>query len=262
MIRMRQGSPSSCRSGEGAQIRTFAVRYSTGTVLPEHKHGWHQLVYASEGVMSVHTPRGAWVVPPQRAVWIPGGMSHKVEMHGSVSMRSLYVEPSLARALPADCCVVNVSPLLRELILHAVKLGTLDLNVPNQGRIIGVILDELGALPVIPLLLPVPRDPRALRVAEQVRQNPSEQCSLEEISRAAGASKRTIERLFIAQTGMSFGRWRQQARLLHALRLLAVGESVTAVALEVGYDSTSAFISMFKKTFGTSPSRYRVGATY
>ena len=261
MFRMRQISLSGRGSFEGAQIRTFALRFSTGSVLPEHQHGWHQLVYASEGVMSVHTPRGAWVVPPQRAVWIPGGMSHKVEMHGSVSMRSLYVEPSLSRLLPDDCCVVNVSPLLRELILHAVKLGALNVNVPTQGRIIGVILDELGTLPVIPLQLPVPLDPRALRVAEQVRQNPSERSSLQEISRAAGASKRTIERLFIAQTGMSFGRWRQQARLLHALRLLAVGESVTSVAMEAGYESTSAFISMFKKTFGTTPSRYRVGAT-
>jgi AraC-like DNA-binding protein len=257
---MRQGSSSCGSSFHGAQIRTYAGRHSTGTVLPEHQHGWHQLIYASEGVMSVHTPRGAWVVPPQRAVWIPGGMRHKVEMYGSVSMRSLYVEPSLSRVLPADCCVVNISPLLRELILHAVKLGALDVEVPTQSRIIGVILDELEALSVIPLQLPVPRDPRALRVAEQVRQNPSERCSLQEISRAAGASKRTIERLFIAQTGMSFGRWRQQARLLHALRLLAVGESVTAVALEAGYESTSAFISMFKKAFGTTPSRYHVGA--
>jgi len=210
--------------------------------------------------MSVHTPRGAWVVPPQRAVWIPGGMRHRVEMHGSVSMRSLYVEPSLSQLLPPDCCVVNVSPLLRELILNAVNLGALDMKVPSQSRKIGVILDELETLPVVALQLPVPHDPRALRVAELVRQNPSERSSLQEISRTAGASKRTIERLFIAQTGMSFGRWRQQARLLHALRLLAVGESVTAVALEAGYDSTSAFISMFKKAFGTTPSRYHVGA--
>src|SRR3989442_16035891 len=110
----------------GAQIRTLAVRYSTGYVIPEHCHDWHQLIYSSEGVMSVHTPQGAWVVPSQRAVWIPGGISHKVEMYGSVSMRSVYIAPALTEAVPADCCVVSISPLLRELILHAVKLGALD----------------------------------------------------------------------------------------------------------------------------------------
>ena len=210
--------------------------------------------------MSVHTPQGAWVVPSQRAVWIPGGMTHKVEMYGSVSMRSVYLAPEFTQALPKDCCVVSVSPLLRELILHTVKLGALDQAVPAHARLIGVILDQLGTLAVVPLQLPMPHDPRALRAAEIVRVNPSDRRPLEEISRAAGASKRTIERLFLSQTAMSFGRWRQQARLLHALRLLATGETVTAVALDAGYDSTSAFISMFKKALGTTPSRYHAVA--
>jgi AraC-like DNA-binding protein len=177
-------------------------------------------------------------------------------MSGSVSMRTLYLVPRISKSLPRACCTVNVPPLLRELILDAVGRETLRRSKPEEARLIGVMQDQIRALPVAPLQLPMPRDRRAVRVAELLIANPADSRSLDQIAGHAGASPRTIERLFRSQTSMGFARWRQRLRLLHALRLLAAGESVTNVALDAGYDSTSAFIAMFRRELGTTPSRY------
>jgi AraC-like DNA-binding protein len=245
------------QSAEGEfLIRTLAVGYTSGTALESHAHPWAQLVYATEGVMTVQTEEGTWVVPSQRAVWIPGRVRHSIAMSGRVSLRTLYVLPRLAGTLPARCCVVGVSPLLRQLILHAIAKGSLRRDVPEHRRLVVVLLDQLRVLPSIPLELPMPRDPRALRVAVYLQGEPGETARLDRLARGAGASRRTLERLFEKETGMSFGRWRQQARLLHAMRLLAQGAPVTSTALEVGYDSTSAFIAAFSKVLGTTPGRY------
>jgi len=179
-----------------------------------------------------------------------------MEMPGPVYMRTLYLKRGLSKSLPDGCCVLNVSPLLRELIIHATGLGALDRSVPAHKRLIGIILDQLDQLPTIPLQIPMPIDARARKVTEILRTKLDESISLQQISRIVGASKRTIERLFLAETNMTFGRWRQQLRLMNALQLLAGGENVTNVALEVGYESTSAFIAVFKDAFGVTPSRY------
>ena len=171
-------------------------------------------------------------------------------------MRTIYVRSGLSDVLPKDCCVVNVSPLLRELILRTVEIGMLNRDDETHKHLIDVILDQFRTLPTIPLNLPMPADVRALRVAEIVCKNPGHAKSLDHLAKEIGASKRTIERLFQLETEMTFGKWRQQLRLLHALRLLAAGETVTTAALEVGYDSTSAFISAFKTALGTTPGRY------
>jgi AraC-like DNA-binding protein len=240
----------------GICIRSLALTYSSGTQLSPHRHDWDQLIYASRGVMSVHTATGAWVVPTHRAVWVPAGTEHRIIMSGEVAMRTLYLAPGLAREIPSQCSVVNVSPLLRELILHAVERGPLDSRVPQHARLIGVILDQLSALPAIPLCVPVPNDPRAKRAADWLRSHPDEGATLERVARRVGASKRTLERIFQRETGMTLGAWRQQLRLLQALPLLASGEPVTSVALSVGYDSTSAFIARFRQVLGTTPGRY------
>ncbi|HXD33025.1 MAG TPA: helix-turn-helix transcriptional regulator [Pyrinomonadaceae bacterium] len=241
---------------EGIEIRSLASGFSPGFIIDPHFHDWHQLVYATRGVMTVNTSSSSWVVPPHRAVWVPAKIDHEVEMVGSVSLRTLYIKVGLSTSLPSQCCVVNVSPLLRELIVHTIKLGMLNRFVPAQKRLIGVILDQLEALRTVPLKLPMPQDARAARVAQLVRSNPSENKSLDQLSSKIGASKRTIERLFLAETEMTFGKWRQQLRLLHALKLLAAGENVTTAAFAVGYDSTSAFIYAFKTALGTTPGRY------
>jgi len=187
---------------------------------------------------------------------VPAGVNHDIEMIGAVSMRTLYLKPDLRGPLPKRCHVIDVSPLFRELILHTVDIGMLDRSIPSQRRLIEVIVDQLNAVPAVPLLLPMPNDSRALHVAEALRERPGDTTSLARLSKNAGASKRTIERVFLSETRMTFGKWRQQLRLLHALRLLATGESVTAAAFEVGYDSTSAFIAAFKSVLGTTPGRY------
>lgn len=237
-------------------VRTYPVTFPNGHTSNAHTHTWDQLTYAARGVITVRTSKGIWVVPPHRAVWVPAGIEHTEEMSGLVAARSLFLVPGLSESLPRDCSTVNVPPLLRELLIHASPLGALDSKIPKQARLIGVILDQLEELRTVPLQLPTPSDPRALKTAALLQENPGTRESLAEIARQAGASKRTIERLFRLETGMPFSQWRQRLRLIHALRLLAEGQPVTSVALEAGYDSTSAFIAMFKKTIGTTPSRY------
>jgi AraC-like DNA-binding protein len=237
-------------------LRSLAAGYLPGTLLERHSHQWVQLVYASEGVMSVQTDDGTWIVPPNRSVWIPARVGHSIAMSGRVSMRTIYFLPKLVRKLPQRCCVIEVSPLLRELILHAVAMGPLRHDVPEHRRLVDFMLDQLRVLPALPLELPMPRDPRALKLALRIRDSPGARASLADLAKAAGASRRTLERVFQADTRMTLGRWRQQARLLHAVRMLASGESVTATALEVGYDSTSAFIEAFASVLGATPGRY------
>src|SRR2546425_1974562 len=256
MPKKRQNSLSEPDLEDLVDIRSYAVELSTAHKIHKHSHDWHQLVYATRGVMTVNTSTGSWVVPSRRAVWVPAAMEHEVEMRGPVAVRTLYLRTGLSDSLPVDCCVVNVSPLLRELILRTIEIGMLDRNVPSHKHLIDIILDQFHALPTVPLKLPMPVEARALRVAEMVRDNPGDAKPLAHLSRKIGASKRTIERLFQSETEMTFGKWRQQLRMLHALRLLAAGEPVTTVALEVGYDSTSAFISAFKSAVGTTPGRY------
>lgn len=239
-----------------SQITTLTHDYPAGHVIPLHFHDRDQLVFASRGVMTVRTSVGAWAVPTQRAVWIPASVPHTITMSGMVAMRTLYFKPGLARALPRDCCVVNVSPLLKELILHACAFAALKKAIQAQRHLIEVIVDQLEAVPMVPLQLPNPQDGRAQRVAEILLGDPSDRRPLTLICKLAGASKRTIERLFQNEVGMTCGKWRQQLRLMQAMRLLADGAKVTHAAVESGYSTPSAFISMFRKTLGTTPTTY------
>jgi AraC-like DNA-binding protein len=255
MSRKRQ-RPKERDPERGLLVRTYAVTHPNGLDIAPRAFDWHQLVYASQGVMSVHTSEGTWVVPPHRAVWIPRGVEHAVEMAGRVSLRTLFFAASFARGLPRSCQAVNVSPLLRELILQATRLGLLRRNVRSQARLARVILDQLQTLSQTPLQLPAPSDPRARRATELLRQNAGEPISLAAGARGAGASQRTLERLFRRETQMTLGRWRQRLRFVQALRLLAAGHAVTQVAIEVGYRSPSAFVSAFRRQLGTTPGRY------
>jgi AraC-like DNA-binding protein len=241
---------------EPCQIATLTRDYPASQVIPVHSHNQDQLVYASRGVMTVRTSDGAWVVPTHRAVWIPASVPHTICMSGMVAMRTLYLEPRLAKALPRGCCVVNVTPLLRELILHACTLLTLKKTNQAERHLIDLIIDQLGTIRTVPLQLPNPGDPRALKVARALLADPGDRRSLSRLCKTGGAGKRTVQRLFQREVGMTFNKWRQQLRLMQALRLLAEGAKVTHVALESGYGTPSAFISMFKKTLGTTPTLY------
>ncbi len=221
-----------------------------------HSHKRAQLVYAASGVMLVRTRSGEWVIPPQRAVWVPAGIQHETETVGNVAMRTLYIEPAAAKRLPGDCRAVNVSPLLRELILRAATLPLLYSKQAPVVRVMRMILDEIRESPMVPLHLPVPKDPRLARICNRILAEPARHETLEQLARRESMSKRTAERLFLRTSGMSFVKWRQQARLLAALTRLAAGKPVKQVAYESGYTSQSAFTSMFKRTLGTTPRRY------
>jgi AraC-like DNA-binding protein len=152
--------------------------------------------------------------------------------------------------------VIAVSTLLRELILRACTLPVLYDESGPDGRIVALILDEIAALPSLALDLPMPRDPRVRRICQALRADPGATSTLDEWARTAGASSRTLARRFARETGLTFADWRQQARLLAAMARLAAGESITTIALDLGYDSPSAFSAMFRRALGTSPSRY------
>jgi AraC-like DNA-binding protein len=246
------------------RIRSFGVTFHHGQKVPRQylvppaAGMWHQLVCATRGALTVRTDECAWVVPPHRAVWIPAGFQYRLELSGVLAVRLLYIRPLKHgdRMFPRECSVVNVTPLLRELILRTVQVGALDAAVPEQKRLIGVILDELKVLIAVPLQLPMPRDRRAMQFAELANRDAGGVPSTEMLLRQCGTSRRTMERLFRAETGMSLGQWQRRQTLLHALRRLAAGENVTGVAGELGYNSASAFIAMFRRELGQTPKRY------
>jgi len=245
-------------------VRTYPVTFLHDVTQRDHDHEWHQLTFAARGHLEVITATARHLVPSDRAVWVPAGTQHTEVMRAPVSMRSLYIAPAayFARAAVAGGALrtVAVTPLMRALILHITKLGALDRKQPEHARLIGVLLDQLAGAEDVALALPSPRDPRARRFAELVTRAPGDDEPIAKLARRAGASMRTLERCFIAETGLPVGEWRRRVRLFHALRLLEGGAPVTEVALDVGYARTSAFSQSFKKMFGRSPRRYNLGA--
>lgn len=235
-------------------MRVLAWEYPADEHITPHYHDWHQFIHAVSGVMTVETAGAHWVVPTNRAVWVPGGVTHAIHISGKVAMRTLYLAPRLGTE--RECRVVSVPPLVRELVLHIVEIGGLDRRVAREKHLLDVLLDQLAALPADSLRIERVRDERADRVARRILDDPGERATLDALAKHAGGSKRTIERAFKVETGMTFGRWRQHVRLAHALRLLAAGRSVTSVALDVGYDSVSAFVSSFRAIYGVTPGRY------
>lgn len=241
---------------ESPLIRSLSLRLPGGYRLHDHEHGWAQVVYAARGVMSVEANAERWIVPPMRCLLVPGAITHRIEMIGETWMRTVYIRPDLAAGLPPGIRVLDVSPLLRELLLEIVHLGALDDENESHRSLTNILLDQLIGSRELGLALPLPSDPRARVVADRVLMLPGDDAPLAELTRGAGVSPRTAERLFLNETGLSFGRWRQQARLQLAVRRLAEGAAVTTVALECGYDSVSAFVVMFKRALGTTPGRY------
>lgn len=224
--------------------------------IPPHHHDSAQLIHAASGVMTVETEDGIWVVPPARAVWVPAFVSHSIGMSGQVALRTLYFDRERVPIRDGRCSVVRVSPLLHQAILRAMAFRQPYPEAGQEARLAAVIFDEIRAAEVAPLHLPIPSEPRARRVALAFRADPGDRRNRCSWAQLAGASERTLERLFQAEVGTSFGRWQQQARLLRALEVLAAGESVTAAALEVGFETSSAFIAMFRRAMGTTPARY------
>lgn len=247
-------------AGDGFLVRSLATTYPDGFQIGDHDHPWGQLVYGRSGVMRVTAAGRSWLTPATRAIWLPAFQPHTIRMKGAVAMRTLYIAPELAKNLPDEAVVMEVSPLLRELILHVLAKGMLDPAVPEQARAAAVLIDLLAAAPREDLALPLPEHAGALALAERLQADPGDRSDLSSLARAAGASLRTLQRVFPRETGLSLEAWRQKARMIHAVALLSAGASVTGVALDCGYENASAFIAAFKRVFGTTPARYRPAA--
>jgi len=235
--------------------------YPAHFVLPAHAHKRNQLLYAATGVVKVITPEGSWVVPPRRALWIPAGVMHEVHMDGAVSTRSAYVQQEAADAaqLSRHCQVISVSPLLHELLQVAVDLPAEYALDGRDGRIMALLIDEIRTMPTLALNTPLPSEPRLRRLCRAMLDAPALEIDIDAMADKAEMSRRSFTRSFRQQTGMSFAAWRQQACLLAALTRLGRGESITQVAIELGYGSTSAFTAAFRRVLGAPPSRYLAG---
>lgn len=222
-----------------------------------HTHSRHQLMYSQKGVIHVSTPSGSWILPPTKSIWISGGVPHALLVKRPVELVTLWVDRDAPGAPNwIGCKVVSVSPLIREL-LRACSEQPWDYPPDSRSsRLARVLLEQLEVHEQAPLELPELSDPRAERVAAMLRADPADRRPLAELASAAGASHRTIERLFAAEARMSFGRWRVRHRMIAALEQLAHGDSVSNVAYAVGYETPSSFIAAFRVSFGTTPTAY------
>lgn len=220
-----------------------------------HAHTRAQLIHASKGVLTVETETGLWVVPPQRAVWVPPGMHHRLSSKGPFSLRTLYATPG-ASNLPETAHIVAIDTLANELLIVASAYGHDYPKTGIEARLIRVILDHLPSLKTAPLHLPAPTDPRIAIICDTLRADPACEETLANLATIAGLSERTAARLFHSNCGMRFGAWRQQLRLLVALEALARGEPVTNVAFDVGYRDASSFIAVFRKAMGSTPAQF------
>lgn len=244
------------RLDEAHPILARALEIKGAHRVASHYHPRAQLVYAIKGVLRVVSREGTWIVPPAQAVWVPSDVMHEIIAADSISIRTLFIDPSAAHALSQNCCVLNVPPLLRELILKAVDIGE-DYSPKSSGyRLMLVILDLLQELEPAPLYLPMGIDARLRKVMDAMVASPGDERGLDAWARYCGASARTLARLFIRETGMNFREWRRQLHLLEAIERLGQGLSVTRVALDLGYQSSSAFIAMFRRSLGKSPGAY------
>lgn len=222
-----------------------------------HSHQRHQLIFATRGVVHMVTSEGEWILPTSRALWISGGTKHALTVKRPSHISILYIKSEINPFPDSERCrVVEVSPLVRELI-SACANHPWDYKPDSpESRLANVLIDQIRLLSNSPLDLMMPTDERALRVVDILKRDPGNRSTLHELAREAGASGRTIERLFTRDTHMSFGAWRLRHRMLYAVERLAYGENVTRVALEAGYESSSSFIASFRSMFGTTPSRY------
>jgi AraC-like DNA-binding protein len=221
-----------------------------------HTHRQAELILTLRGLVTCKVENGLWMVPPQCALWIPAGVEHSARSHNDIVLYMVFVDPVVSSALPSKCCTVAVSPLLRELVVGVSRLPRNHDQEGADGRLVKTMLDQLICAPIEHLHVPLPADPRLRKIASHLAANPADRATVTQWARRVGASERTLSRLVPQETGMSFSRWRQQFHIMLALERLAEGESVQTVALDLGYGSSSAFVTMFRNALGQPPARY------
>ncbi|NTJ09894.1 AraC family transcriptional regulator [Rhizobium lusitanum] len=239
--------------GPAMAIRMDFADYEAEGLLHQHRQG--QLIVALHGAVTCRAESGVWIVPPDCGFWVPGGVPHSNQVTSNARLTYLFVEPGAAM-LPAECCTLSVSPMLREMILRVAELSDGDARDAHVDRLVRVMLDELALMPREGLELPISDHPKIALIAAALLADPSDRRTLGQWAEYVAVSERSLKRLMIQQTGLSFGRWRRQLHLVIALRELAGGATVQQVAGDLGYESTTAFIVMFRKALGTTPSRY------
>ncbi|MFJ9451220.1 MULTISPECIES: AraC family transcriptional regulator [unclassified Herbaspirillum] len=237
-------------------VVAFSRDFSHDQLLAMHSHPRGQLLYAAEGVMQVRTAHGLWVIPPQRALWVPCGLAHEIRMLSAVRLRTLYIRPHESELIGAECRLLEVSALLRELILALLEEESDYDTRCRGGHLAQLILSEIDGATAIPVVIPWPADRRVLAVCEAILADPGNANSLEYWAGFAGASARTLIRLFPKETGLHFRHWVQQVHITEALLRLSQGEAVERIAERLGYKSASAFTSMFRSVLGKTPSQY------
>jgi AraC-like DNA-binding protein len=223
--------------------------------VPPHQHRQGQLILALHGAVSCRAANCFWIVPPGCGVWIPGGVPHSNQVTANARLSYLFVEPGEA-ALPEECCTLSVSPMLREMILRLADVRGSYAPDDHVGRLVRVLLDELALMPKEGLELPVSSHPKIVMIAAALTAEPSDRRILGEWAAHVAMSERSLKRLMVQETGLTFGQWRRQLHLVIALRELASGATVQRVSSDLGYESATAFIVMFKKALGTTPMRY------
>lgn len=232
-------------------LEGLASDYRAGEIIEAHAHGAHQIVHALAGVMRVLVDDGIWIVPPGRALWVPARTFHEIHCIGLLRMRTVYLNGDHP-SFPAAVQVTGVSALMREIMVRLAE-GAKSYQLPHLAAL---LVDEIAALTFEPLRLPRARDERIARLGAALLEEPADPTSLRGWADHLALSPRTLIRRIKAETGMSFRELRRQARVLAALERLSLGESVTNVALDVGFDSPSAFIQAFRSVTGKTPGRY------
>jgi AraC-like DNA-binding protein len=241
-------------------VRSLAQTLPAGHRIERHRHDWHQLIYASAGLLHVWTGRGSWIAPPHWAIFVPAGIVHSIRFAAPSDLRTLYLRPGWAD-VAGDCAVIGISPLLRELILRATRERMLDSRDPAEAALAILILDEFRQAGAPPFDLPQPVSPALVRAASLMATNAPEAATSATLARAIGLGTRTLERQFLAETGLTPGRWRRQYALLGALEQLAAGTPIKQAAALAGYATTGAFTVAFRGTFGNTPARYFAART-
>ncbi|MEI2456699.1 helix-turn-helix transcriptional regulator [Lysobacter firmicutimachus] len=249
-------SAAQADAGDGPAV-IAVVRDTPGPrATAPHRHARGQLLGARRGLLTVGSERGRWLVPPSDAVWIPPQAEHSLRSHGPrFAGWSLYVAADACAALPTQPCGLRVPALLREIVA---RLGDGAAPSPARTRLIAVALDEIAAAAAGAGRpgLPMPTDPRLLKIAQALIENPADPRGAADWAAWAHLSERSLRRHFALETGYGLRQWRQRAGLLSAVERLAAGAAVTAVALDSGYASVSAFGAMFRRHFGVSPTAY------
>lgn len=218
-----------------------------------HTHSWAQLSYAIDGVLEVKTDSGRFIAPPMQAIWVPAHMRHSVFCSATTQLRSLYIDSEKVQIDWSECRVLKVKPLMRELIREFSEMPIHYDEHGQEGRVVSVLLDQIAQASEAGLSLPWPQDLRLDVICRNIHDHPDVQCKLSDYGKRLHLCDRSLSRLFLQQTGMSFRQWRQRSRLLFSLTLLAQGERVTDVAIACGYESMPAFIAAFKAQMGFTP---------